>query len=381
MPRALGAVAAVSIAMGVVACGSSDDSSTGTAAAGTSASSGTTGAATTAAADNPAFEKYSQPVTLDEPSKPVKAQAGKKITVLICGAVGATCVRVGNGAKEAAEALGYQVEVVDGRSQPSVWNKAFQTAIANKSDGIVLAAVPPGLVSGAMAKAKQAGVKVAAVLSTAGPSPDVAVEIDRSEIAEGNAAFIAKDSGGKAKVLIVRDDEFPETKLSQDGLKEQIPKICPDCEIKDDISFTLALASQRLAGNVASALKKNPDINYIALPFDAVTPFVTQGIREAGKAGQVKIVGVGGDPPSIDALKSGDMVESFGTPAEMMGWLAMDGLVRSFAGEEVGPRDPRVVTDYKVPQRFVTKDNLPDGPTWDAGGFDYRSKFKELWGQ
>jgi hypothetical protein len=80
-------------------------------------------------------------------------------------------------------------------------------------------------------------------------------------------------------------------------------------------------------------------------------------------------------------MKSGDMVESFGTPAELMGWMAVDGLVRQFAGKPQGPRDERVISDYKVPQRFVVADKLPDTPTWDAGGFDYRSEFKKLWGK
>jgi ribose transport system substrate-binding protein len=375
-PRVAAIATAFVVATSVAACGSSDED--------TAKGSGSGEAAATtekAASTDPVFAKYSSPVTLDEPSKAVKAPAGKKITIIICGSQGATCVRVGNGAKEAAEALGYQVDVVDGRSQPSVWNQTFQSAIAKKSDGIVLAAVPPGLVSGAMAKAKAAGVKVAAVLSTAGPSPDVAVEIDRSEVSEGNSAFLAKDSGGKADILLVRDDEFPETKKSQLGYKTALPKICPECKISDEVSFTLALAAQRLAGNIASKLRNNPSINYVAIPFDAVAPFATQGIREAGRTGKVKLIGVGGDPPSIDALKADEMVESFGTPAEMMGWMALDGLARAFVGEKVGERNTTVITDYKVPQRLVTKENLPDGPTWDAGGFDYRSKFKQLWGK
>jgi ribose transport system substrate-binding protein len=377
-PRALSVLAVLALTGGIAACGSDDKKSSDSASNSSAAGTQTTQAAEST---DPTFAKYSAPFALVDPKDPVEAASGKKITIIICGAAGATCVRVGNGAKEAAEALGYQVSVVDGRSQPSVWNQTFQSAIASKSDGIVLAAVPPGLVGGAMAKAKSAGVKVAAVLSTAGPKPDVAVEIDRNEVSEGNSAFLAKDSGGKAQLLLVRDDEFPETKLSQDGYKTQLPKICPGCKIVDEVSFTLALAAQRLAGNVAAKLKNNPGINYVALPFDAVAPFVIQGIREAGRAGKVKIIGVGGDPTSIDAMKSGDMVESFGTPAELMGWMAVDGLVRQFAGKPQGPRDERVISDYKVPQRFVVADKLPDTPTWDAGGFDYRSEFKKLWGK
>jgi ribose transport system substrate-binding protein len=208
----------------------------------------------------------------------------------------------------------------------------------------------------------------------------VGVEINRPEVAKANSAWIAKDSGGKANVLLIRDDEFPETKVTADAYKGELSKACSGCKVGGDISFTLALASQRLAGDVAQALRGNPNINYIVLPFDTVSTFVSQGIREAGKTGKVKMVGLGGDPPSLQAIKSGDMVESFGTQAEWMGWDAVDGLVRIFAGSKVPPINAATKSNYLVTGRYVTKDNLPEGDHWD-GDFDYPSKFKELWGK
>ena len=364
------AVAALALASGVAACGSGSDSS--------ATSGGDSSALSTATQKT--FDSFSKPMTWPGPDDPVKAPAGKSLTVVICGSQGITCVRVGNGVKAAAEALGYNVKIVDGRSQPQVWNQAVQAAVAEKTDGIVLAAVPPALVADAIGKAQAAKIPVAAVLSVAGPPTEVGVEIDRPEVARANSAWIAKDSGGKANVMIVRDDEFPETKVTADAYKTELPKACSGCTVKADTSFTLALASQRLAGDVTQALRNNPDINYIVLPFDTVTTFVTQGIREAGKTGKVKIVGLGGDPPSIDALKAGDMAESFGTQAEWMGWDAVDGLVRTFAGQPVPDRSATTKSNYLVTGRYVTKDNLPSGDHWD-GDFDYPSKFKELWGK
>jgi ABC-type sugar transport system substrate-binding protein len=111
-----------------------------------------------------------------------------------------------------------------------------------------------------------------------------------------------------------------------------------------------------------------------------VSTFVSQGIREAGRTGKVKMVGLGGDPPSLQAIKSGDMAESFGTQAEWMGWDAVDGLVRIFAGADVPPITPATKSNYLVTGRYVTKDNLPTGDHWD-GDFDYAGKFKALWGK
>lgn len=374
--HALGAVAALALATGVAACGGDDDE-----ASTASSSNGGGGADSALSAETKAtFEEFSKPMEWPGPEEAVAAPEKKKLTVVICGSQGITCVRVGNGVKAAGEALGYDVKIVDGRSQPQVWNQAVQAAVADKTDGIVLAAVPPALVADAMGKAKEAKIPVAAVLSVAGPPADVGVEIDRPEVARANSAWIANDSGGKANVLVVRDDEFPETKVTSDAYKTELAKACKDCKIADEISFTLALASQRLASDTAQALQKNPDIDYIVLPFDTVTTFVSQGVREAGKTGKVKIIGLGGDPPSIEAIKAGDMAQSFGQQAEWMGWNAVDGLTRIFAGEEVPPIDEATHSNYEVTGRYVTKDNLPEGDHWD-GDFDYPSKYKELWGK
>jgi ribose transport system substrate-binding protein len=367
----LAGLAALAVCVG--ACGSSNDS--------TSTQSSKTTAAASSSATDTTYRKYSAPVTWPGPNDPVKPPAGKKITVITCGSQGITCVRVANGAKAAAQTLGYSATVVDGRSQPTVWNQAIQSAVASKADAIVLAAVPPGLVAGAIAKAKAAKIPVASVLSVLGPPTDVRVNIDRPAVADANAAWIGKDSADKARMLMVRDDEFPETKMSTDAYASAISKNCPGCKVSKSVAFTLALASQRLAGDVAQALRADPSINYVVLPFDTINPFVIEGIRQAGRTGKVKIVGLGADPPSVDALKSGDQAQSLGTAAEWMGWSAVDGLVRTFAGQAVPPFDSKVVSNYSSPLRYVTKANVAQADNGWAGGFDYQSKFKQLWGK
>lgn len=355
------------------ACGSSDDDTSST-------TGGETASTEQSSSSSKTFEEFSAPITWPGPDTPVTPPPGKSITVITCGSQGITCVRVAEGVEAAAAAAGYQSNVIDGQSNPTVWNQAVQSAIANKADGIVLAAVPPALVADGFAKAQAAGIKMAAVLSILGPPADVKVELDRKAIARANSAWIADDSGGDAKVLLVRDDEFPETKVTSDAYASTLKAECDGCTIEAEAEFTLALASQRLAGEVAQALQNNPEINYIILPFDTVTTFVEQGIAQAGKSGQVKIVGLGADPPSFEAMKEGSMAQSLGTPAQWMGWDAVDGLIRSMAGEPVPEPNPQTESNYEVPERYVTPDTPEPGPAgWPD--FDYQSEFESLWGK
>ena len=371
------AIAVLSLAgcLAMVACGDDDEDE----AAGSAAATSTTADSAVSAEAQKIVQEFSSEVTWPGPDEPVKAPEGKKLTVIICGSQGITCVRVGNGVKAAGEALGYSVKVVDGRSDPTVWNQAIRSAIADKADGIALAAVPPVVVTDAIAAAKKAGIPVAAGLSTAGPV-EVKANPNRPDISRANAAYLTEASKGKAKVLSVRDDEFPETKLTADLLPKELERLCKDCEIVDEVDFTLALASQRLASQVTQSLRNNPEIDYITLPFDTVNVFVQQGIAAAGRKGKVKIVGVGGDPPSVEAIKAGDQISSLGEPGEWVGWMLVDGLVRGFAGQDVPPLDKEVDTNYDVPQRFITADTELDPEGWQ-GGFDYEPKFKELWGK
>jgi ribose transport system substrate-binding protein len=367
------AVAAAALAgcLPLAACGDDEDASSS--GSETKADSGV----------NPEAQKlvdqFTSPVTWPGPNDPVKAPAGKKLTVIICGSQGITCVRVGNGVKAAGEALGYSVKVVDGRSDPTVWNQAIKSAVADKTDAIALAAIPPALVADAIGSAKKAGIPVGAALSTAGPA-DVKANANRSDLARATAAYLTVASKGKATILSIRDDEFPETKFTSDQLPKDLADLCPDCKISKETSFTLALASQRLAGQVTQALRNDPTIDYIVPPFDTVNVFIQQGIAQAGRKGKVKIVGAGGDPPSVDAIKAGDELASLGQPGEWMGWSLVDGFLRIFAGQDVPPLNKDVDTNYDVQQRWISADTELDPQGWQ-GGLDFASKYKELWGK
>jgi ribose transport system substrate-binding protein len=363
------------LALVVAACGSSGSGSG-------SGESTTEGAGAASSAVEKTVEKFSQEITSwPGPNEPVKPPGGKSITVITCGSQGITCVRVANGVTAAGKALGYNVKVVDGQSQPTVWNQALQAAVTSKADGIVLAAVPPSLVGAGIEKAEAAQIPVAAVLSVLGAPTAVKVDYPRTEVVEANSAFIAAESGGGAKVLELVAPEFPETAAYPKEYAKDLAADCSGCEVVESIKFTLALASQRLAGDVAQALQQNPEINYITMPFDTINPFVIQGVRQAAKTGKVKLVGIGADPPSIQAIESGEQVMSLGTPAEWMGWDAVDGLVRTFAGDPVPPLQKKTGTEtnYSVPMRYVTKEDL-SGPEGWQGDLDYQQKFEELWG-
>lgn len=376
--RAATLAAAVISCLGAAACGSSSSSSSSNSQPASSTQSA--GVSSSAASADKVYASYSHAITSwPGPNTPVKVTPGKKITIITCGSTGVTCVRVATGAKAAAQYLGYTATVIDGQQNPTVWNTAIHDAISNKSDGIILAAVPPVLVQGALQSARSAGIKVAATLTPNGPGPVTRVNYDRTKVAQANTAFIAKDSGGNAHVLQLADyADFPDLKQDGQAYAGLLKQYCSSCSVVKTLDFTAALAPQRLAGDVAQALQADPSINRILVPFDTFNAFVIQGVRQAGKVGTVKIVGVGADPPSITAIRQGVEVESLGTPAEWMGWSAVDGLLRAWAGTAQLPVIKSSNSNYDVPLKYITNSDVPGASGWQ-GDFNYQAKYKGLW--
>jgi ribose transport system substrate-binding protein len=373
------------VAVGAAACGggsdsSSSGSSTSSPEEATTTSSNDSGVSAQAEST---YGKFAEPVTtfVGGPTEPVKPPTGKKLTIVTCSFQGVTCVRAAEGAKSAAETLGYSAKIVDGQGNPAVWNSAILTAVSEKADGIILTAVSAPLVTGAIAAANKADIPVAATLDTEGEGLAVKANTVRSEVVSANSAYVAKESGASAKVLLISDvSEFPDLKQDEELWPKELEADCNGgCEVADKLEFTLETAAQRLPGDVAQALQSNPEIKYIALPFDTIIPFVEQGMRQAGKNGQVKMIGANADPPSIKSIEAGEMQMSLGAPAEWIGWDAVDGLVRVMAGKELPPLE-KGVTNYKVPMRYVDESDNP-GPQGWTGEYDYEAAFKKLWGK
>ena len=307
------------------------------------------------------------------PTAAVKPPAGKSIMVVTCSSQGIGCVRSAQGVKAAGTALGWTVRIVDGRGDPGAWNGAILSAIAAKSDGIVLAAVPPMLVGDALARAKDAHVPVVSVFNPKpGQDDGIFAFVRPDHVAQGKLAadWVAGDSGGKAQVLVVEDREFAELNQRVDGFREGL-KACADCVIVGTVESTIGTMAQRLPGAIASALSRYPKATYIVAPFDSNAFFVEEGVRQAGRSEAVKVTGYEGDPQALDGIRTGSQAMTIANPAEWMGWQAVDELARAFTNA--------APANVPTPYRLLDKQNVPKTAGWQ-GDMDYAARFDTLWG-
>lgn len=341
------------------------------ATAGGSGGTGTVDPAVVEAVDAASAEQteWARPAELASPPQ------GQKIVAITCGAQGYGCVQGAQGVSAAGDVLGWDVQVVDGKGDPSVWNAAVVQAVTDGADGIVLSAINPALVQDGLARAEAAGVPV--IVQFLPPAGETTVDgyVSTDHVAGGKilADWIIADSGGRAQVLMLDEPAFPELVARGDAIRAELEAACPDCTVVEEAQFSIGTMAQQLSGLVTTALQSNPGIGYVVAPFDSSATFAAQGVRQAGRTDVVLVSGEG-NPDGLARVRGGEQSADLATVPAWAGWVAVDQLARLFT-------DQPVEDHILIPQRLFTESNVPSGDGGWAGDVDYAAEFRAAWGK
>lgn len=375
-PR-VGLVAALAVTgLLATACGSSGSSTSSTPAASGSASASSGLAAATAyltpLTSNPTSIVMSTPVT----TAPPKGKFIIKITT--AEPVSKT---VTDGAAAAAAALGWTFKSVLVGPEADGMQKAFDSALQMKPDGIILSGNPKVTYTQGLADAKAAGVPVVSESTTdAGGTGDgiVANPDGPTQVREWGkmvAAAVIVDTQGKANVLAVNVPAYPILNEFQAGMKDAFAQWCPDCKVKD-FNVQAADIGTKVPTSIVSALQADPTIDYATFSFGDLSIGVPAAVAAAGLT--LKIAGETATPANIQAVKDGKETAWVGFAAPVLGWQDVDALVRQFTGG-----DPVASGKTFLPTQMLTKDSAA-GAVLDSNGFyvgvtGYEDQFKKLW--
>src|SRR5690242_9135420 len=110
---------ATAMALAAAGCGGDDDSGGGAADSGGQATSDSSALVDSARAAAEAASKW--PAEWQGPTEPTKAQAGKKIVAISCSQATA-CAQEIEGIVDGGKAIGWDVQVVDGKGDPAVYS-------------------------------------------------------------------------------------------------------------------------------------------------------------------------------------------------------------------------------------------------------------------
>jgi ribose transport system substrate-binding protein len=235
---------------------------------------------------------------------------------------------VNNGAKAQAEILSREldVEIVVDYMPPSICDIVEQNAIlenAAKSRPSGIAIDPVDVVDHMMAinRVRDQGIPVVLFDS---PSPDGSITSVGNNFAQQGviaAERLAKLIGYTGKVAVMQGYPTAPNHKERYEAQMEVLKRHPNITVidggidNDDIETARQQAS--------SVLESNPDLSgYLCC--DASGPIgIATAIKEAGKAGKVKVVSMDGIRPILDAIKDGVIDSSSATIPKMQGSMSI----------------------------------------------------------
>lgn len=375
---ALGAVTALLLTVALAACG---ESSADKNKAGDDGPSGDLSADAQAARD--VLDQYMEAptsITQTEPL-PEAPPTGETVVWLSCDLP--VCSLIGKGIEDAADAAGWNFEQINYEgANPATLTEGMQQALTMDPTVVVNSGLPPEAGwSSVIPDFVAADVPIiAAYIGT--PAEDlpegVIANVAGPPVFEEYAKLVANwfiwNSNGEGKALIHRVDAYPILKLMADELVANIEAGCEKCDIDTEVQSTAAdVGSGQLVQSVVSALKRDPDLEYMLTAdiefFDGLpAAMTTAGLDD------VKVAGQNPTLAGIGLIQNGDFEMAPSHPNEEAGWVIMDVAFRYAMGLDIPAEDNGPLpTHLLLPGGDFKADEIYDWP------LDYGDQFKELW--
>jgi ribose transport system substrate-binding protein len=277
---------------------------------------------------------------------------GSKSMTLIAGVKGDEFyITMNCGAQEEAKKLGVSLDF----QGPNEFDAAQQTPIVNavaakKPDAILVAPTDTKAMYAPIKQAADAGSKIVLVDTTLENSDLAASQIASDNEGGGRSAAetLSKLIGGEGKVFVVNvKPGISTTDARAEGFEAGAKELGLDYIGQEYSQDEPAKA----ASIVKSILAKNPDLKGIFATNLFSAEGAASGLREAGKLGEVKIVGFDAGPKQVEDLKEGLVQALIAQRPAQIGALGVQ--------QAVNALDDKPVKE-KIGTGFVsiTKDNL-----------------------
>ncbi|MBW5480967.1 substrate-binding domain-containing protein [Streptomyces bambusae] len=286
---------------------------------------------------------------------------------------------VAKGVREAAEAIGWQVRVIDGEGTPTGIQAAFSQAVTLKPSGIVIGGFDPRPTSRQAARAEAAGIPLIGWHAVSSPGPSTSPELFTNittkveDVARISADWVIARSGGAAGVVVFTDDSIPFARTKSELIKEELAT-CSGVELLSSENIPIPDASRRTPQQVSSLLSRfGDDWTYSVAINDLYFADAAPALRAAGKPGSGPPFNIGagdGDPSAFQRINSRQFQSAtVPEPLTQQGWQIVDEFNRAFAG--------RPASGYVAPVHVVTADNSGGATSWDPRG--YREAYEGIW--
>ncbi len=255
-------------------------------------------------------------------------------------------------AEEKAAELG--VELVS--AHLTAYDAAGQIAIVEdlvrqKVDAIVVAPVDSQSLVPAVEKANQAGIPVVAVdVEIWGGEIACSVQTDNVKGGELAGEYIAERLGYRGQVINIRGSQLDQADLHRsEGLHHVLDRY-PDLEIVfegEALGWTVEGSRQA----TAEALGAHPEAEALFANNDPMLRGAFQAVKEAGKLGQLVMVGFDVLPEVLVLIDKGEIDAGVQQFPDRMGAVGVEMAFKAIRGEEVPP-------EVSIGVALISRDNV-----------------------
>ena len=327
-----------------------------------------------------AVEKAMQKPEFVAPGEPfdISKLKGKHVWIITSTLAVPFVATIAHGVEAAAKAAGIETTLFDGKGDVSQWNRGMAQAVSQHADGIVTVGASPELMKGPTGDALKANIPVVDAVTADKTAPlvpgtfsHVSISFDHSGQLQADEAIARTE--GKAKVLILGDNEFPGEVSRVEGMRKEFSTRCPDCvvTIQDTQVGNLGV---KLGQLTQTLLRRDPDINMVLPTYDAQAIYVVPAIKAANFDRTIGVIGADAVPSNLDWIRQGNIqIADVGEPETWLGWAALDEVARGMLGMKP--------VDEQIPLRLFAAENLK-GVSNDENelfGGDYEAQYKKLW--
>ncbi|MFF5078235.1 sugar ABC transporter substrate-binding protein [Actinoplanes sp. NPDC000266] len=323
------------------------------------------------------------------PTASTTPKKGVKAWVVSCGQQLPSCTTPTNGIVEAAKAIGWEVNVCDGKLSPDGWGSCVDQAATAKADVVFPVGIDCASVKAPFEAAAKAGVKIigaggsdctatggTAVFATERLQLDgVAIDEYWKKAGAAVANYLIGSTDGKANVLELKfTDPVWGPWLSQ-GFEAQIAT-CSTCKIVGTLDIANAdLGSSAGTDKFSAALQKFTDANAVYVPVGGwMSTGFAAAVKASGRASSLVVASGFGDASALDLVRNNDGLNAvLGYATEWGSYGSVDEAIRVLNGEKpVVEGDGFQVVDAKT--------NMPASGDYIGGDVDFKTKYRALWG-
>jgi ribose transport system substrate-binding protein len=286
--------------------------------------------------------------------------------------------------KVALAKAGLNFTECDGQGNPTAIAACVSQAQGAGAAGIVLDAIPYGMVQNALDSAKSKGVPI--IIADQYP-PAGTTNTDQVTYVPGVvnqpsqiAWWLIASSGGKASAIIAEEEDSPSSIAYVQNALPIFKQDCPDCHIVVK-PITASMSDQQITASVTSNVQTDPTAQYYYTEFEDSLQDTVSGIQASGKASSVGIAVAGGSVNGLGLLKSGQLVKAVvAVDQAYAGWALTDEILR------MGAKSAPVTETF--PSRLFDSQNIGSIQVTSAaqasgawfGNDSYQAEFAKLWG-